>query len=96
MISCLVLFHPTITSLTKCRLLRSIFYTEKFEIEVLHKHTVIIYIRDIEKIHIWQAALNIEMMDIFVGYGFGRRKNQARNSAFERLNLIKKELCLST
>lgn len=96
LISCLVLFHPTITSLTKCFLLRSKFVKYEFEIEVIGNHTVIIYLWNISKINIWQAILNIEMMDIRVGYGFGNKKKDAEKTAFDRLKTIKKELGLLT
>lgn len=92
MVSCLVLFHPTITSLTKCRILRSIFYKEKFEIEVVADHTVIIFIWNITQMCLWQAALNIEMLDILVGYGIGDKRECAQKLAFERLSVIRKEL----
>lgn len=91
MISCLVLSHPTITSLTKCRLLRSKFHQERYEIEVEKNHTVIIYLWYMDKMDIWQAAFNIEMMDIRVGYGFGENREAAKQSAYDRLALVNQE-----
>src|SRR5690625_5939988 len=90
MFSCLVLYHSTISSLTKCRILRYTFHKEDFEIEVIGNRTVIIYIRNIHEMKVWQAVMNIEMMDILVGYGFGNQKDQTRISAFNRLRLIRK------
>lgn len=68
------------------------FHNEEIKIEVIGNNTVIIYIWNISKINMWQAILNIEMMDISVGYGFNKQKELAKKSAFKRLNLIKKEL----
>ncbi|GAA0441192.1 hypothetical protein GCM10008983_17830 [Lentibacillus halophilus] len=52
-------------------ILRAMFYEEDFEIEILLENTVIIYVWNIGKKQIWQAALEFETARIRVGYGFG-------------------------
>lgn len=81
MISCLILYHPTITSLTKAMTLRAIFHNEDFEIEVVENHTVIIYIWNIQEMLIWRTAKLFESTNIATGYGFGDRKQDAMVNA---------------
>lgn len=85
MVSCLILYHPTITISTKCMILRSIFLDEDFEIHVISEQTTIIYVWNVEKSLIWQAALSLETTNIMVGYGFGRFKKDAHHQAWEIL-----------
>jgi hypothetical protein len=77
----MILYHSTITSLTKSRVLRAIFYGEEFEIEVLDAQSMIIYVWNVKKIDIWQAAVLLESADIQLGYGFGDYKIEARRNA---------------
>lgn len=78
MVSCLILQHSTITSLTKCKMLRFIFKDYVFEIEVLSKDTAISYIYDVEKHMVWRAFALFETTNMIVGYGFGKDKVEAR------------------
>ena len=85
MVSCMILYHPTITSLTKSRLLRSIFHKDAFEIEVLDHRTMIIYLWNLQKIDVWQVAALLESVDIQLGYGFGNYKIEAKTDAKDML-----------
>lgn len=87
MVSCLILYNKAISSLTKCKILRVMFKDEQFEINVIEKNTVIIYVWNVEKALIWQAALDFEMAGISVGYGFGALKQGVKRKAEERLQL---------
>lgn len=86
MIGCLILYHPSILSLTKCRMLRSMFYKYDIEIHVLEQSTVLIFIWNIELEEIWQATMIIENENIAVGYGFNNHKLKAAEKAKRRLN----------
>lgn len=81
MISCMKLYHPTITTLTKCKILRFIFKDYEFEIEVISNHTVIIFIWNVTKSEVWQAFAMFENTKIIAGYGFGSDKAEARLQA---------------
>lgn len=81
MISCLILGHPTITNLTKCKLLRFIFHEDEYEIQVIQKNTIVIYLWNVEKVKVWQTVANFESTEVLVGYGFGKRKNEAYDAA---------------
>lgn len=85
MVSCLILYHYTITSLSKCFLLRAMFHEEDFEIKVLENHTVVMYLWNVKKTAIWQAALTFETAEIMVGYGFGKGKKDAEKEAMKVL-----------
>ncbi len=85
MVSCMILYHSTITSLTKSRILRSIFHGEEFEIEVLNERTMIIYLWNVKKIDIWQAAALLESTNIQLGFGFGIDKSEASLNADDML-----------
>ncbi|WBX80359.1 hypothetical protein PD280_00150 [Virgibacillus salarius] len=81
MISCMILHHLTITSLTKCKILRFIFKDHDFEIEVRGNNTVMVFVYNAEKMEIWQAAIAFETTNIIVGYGFAKEKSEARIQA---------------
>lgn len=81
MVSCLILYHSTITSLTKCKILRAMFHEEEFEINVIEDHTVIIFIWNLDKEKIWQAVVNFETTNMKLGYDFGERKKDAITEA---------------
>lgn len=85
MISCLILYHPTILSMTKVISLRVMFKDYDYEIEVLGHHTVVMQIWQIDKYKIWQAALEFETTNICIGYGFAENTQQAKINAFEHL-----------
>lgn len=85
MVSCLILYHRTITSDTKRMLLHAIFRNEDCEIEVGEKQTVFFYIRNVDKYAIWQAALEFELTSIQTGYGFGKLKKDAKKEAMKVL-----------
>lgn len=61
--------------------MRFIFHDEDYEIEVIESNTVMIYLWNVEKTAVWQAAANFETTNVFVGFGFGDRKEAARNGA---------------
>lgn len=81
MVSCLILYHTTITSLTKCKILRAMFHTEDFEIVVGAANMVTIYLWNVGKIDIWQAATDFESTNIITCYGFGERMREAHLQA---------------
>ncbi|MBY7142742.1 hypothetical protein KFZ56_06555 [Virgibacillus sp. NKC19-3] len=81
MVSCLILYHSSITSLTKCKILRAMFHEEEFEINVIEDNTVIIFIWNLNKEAIWQAVVNFETTNMKIGFGFGERKHDARIEA---------------
>ncbi len=81
MVSCLILYHQTITSLTKCFMLRVMFTEEELEIHVEGDHTVYIFLWNVDKSAVWQAALMFELTNIMTGYGFGKRKEDAESEA---------------
>lgn len=83
MVSCLILYHSTITNLTKCKILRAIFHVEEFELQVMDNNTVIIYVWNINKEAFLEAVVNLETTDIELGYGFGNRKMNAKIEAEE-------------
>ncbi|MEN1970201.1 hypothetical protein WMZ97_19290 [Lentibacillus sp. N15] len=89
MVSCLILYHHTITSLTKCFMLRAIFKEEELEIHVQGNNTVVIYLWNVKKAAVWQAALTFEMTNMMTGYGYGERKKdaekEAQNILFKRM-----------
>ena len=91
MIGCLILYHTSVLSLTKCRMLRSMFYKYEFEIHVLENFTVLMFIWDIQIEEIWQAAIIIESENIAVGYGLSRNKLEAEEKARRRLNIRLKQ-----
>ncbi|MFD1040076.1 hypothetical protein ACFQ3N_17015 [Virgibacillus byunsanensis] len=78
---CLILYHTTITSLTKCNILQAVYSDEEFEIEIMDNNTVVIYLWNIKKAAIWQAVLLFEVANIMVGYGFGDRKKDTMQKA---------------
>ena len=88
MVSCLILHNHTITSLTKCKVLRAILHEEVIEKSVRENDTVIVYIKGIDKVKVWQTVMDLEMSDISVGYGFGDNKKDAKANAEARLKLI--------
>ncbi len=81
MIGCLILYHKTVTSLTKSMLLRAVFHEEDFEIEVLDESTVVLYVWNVERRHVWQAVLDFELASVHAGYGFGNYKWEAEERA---------------
>ncbi|WP_164670011.1 hypothetical protein [Virgibacillus doumboii] len=86
MVSCLILYHDSITNLTKIMILRAIFLDKEFEIDIVDAGTTVIYIWNVNKMAIWQAALALETTNIKTGYGFGKRKADAWNDAMRILN----------
>ncbi|GGK03591.1 hypothetical protein GCM10007063_27330 [Lentibacillus kapialis] len=81
MVGCLILYHQTITSLTKIRILRAIFHEEDFEIHVMGSNTVIMYLWNVDKGVILQTALILETEFIETGFGFGNCKRNALKNA---------------
>src|SRR5699024_4070498 len=80
-LSCLILYHPKVTSLTKSKILRSLFVEHLYEIEVEENHTFIMFVRNVHKKEIWQAVASFESSNITCGYGFGLNKEEARRQA---------------
>ncbi|RIU88800.1 hypothetical protein D1864_17020 [Oceanobacillus picturae] len=81
MVSCMILRHPTISNLTKCKMLRFLFHEVNFEIHVVKQDTVVIYVWNIQQTDFWQAAVMVAVTDIEVGYGRGFGKREARKKA---------------
>ncbi|MCG3421164.1 hypothetical protein ACTWPF_16625 [Oceanobacillus sp. M65] len=79
--SCMILRHPTISNLTKCKMLRFLFHEVNFEIHVVKQDTVVIYVWNIQQTELWQAAVMVAVTDIEVGYGKGFSKHEARKKA---------------
>jgi hypothetical protein len=87
MVGCLIVYHRSITSLTKSKILRAMFHEREFEIHIEDHHTAILYVWGMEKEEIWQAATNFISSKVLVGYGFGDEKNEAEEAARKILNL---------
>lgn len=85
MVGCLILYEPAILSLTKSRMLRSMFYQRKFEIHVLANYTVLIFVWNINRTQVWQAALIMESENIAVGYGVAESEMDAGVQAIKKL-----------
>lgn len=85
MVSSLILYHPTVSVLTKCKMLRFIFRNEMFEIDIMANNTVIIYGWNILRMDIWQIAADLESTNIWACYGFGGIKKEARKKAMKQL-----------
>lgn len=83
MISCLVLYHPSVTVLTKSKILRMMFCDFDFSIHVGKMQTVTIFIKDIEIENIWQAAALFGSTNILTGYGFGKSEKEAEIKAWQ-------------
>lgn len=81
MVACLILYHNTVSGLTKCKMLRAMFHTEEFEIYVSGSNTVTIYLWNVEKIDIWQVAVDFESTNIVACYGFGESMGEAYANA---------------
>ncbi|MFD1360723.1 hypothetical protein [Lentibacillus salinarum] len=86
MVSCLILCHKTVTSLTKIMMLRATFHEDDFEIHVVGGNTVIIYLWNVEKTVILQAALVFETALITTGFGFATLKRDALSRAKRMLD----------
>ncbi len=61
------------------------FYEERFEINVSGSNTVTIFVWDVPKEEIWQAAVQFESSNIKVGYGFSETKKTAAKKAWDTL-----------
>lgn len=86
MVSCLILYHTSITNQTKIMILRDIFFGEDFEIGIVDNSTVVIYTWNVKKVVIWQVAFTFESTNIKTGYGFDGRKADAWDDAMRVLN----------
>lgn len=87
MVSCLILYHATVSSLTKCKILRAMFHTEDFEIVVGGANTVTVYLWNVQKVNVWQAATDFESTNIISCFGFGKSKEEAHIHAQNLLQL---------
>jgi hypothetical protein len=87
-LGCLILYHPKVSSVTKSKLLRSMFFQHLFEIEVEENRTVIAFVWNVEQKEIWHAAALFEFSNITCGYGFGLNKKEARKRADQVLSTI--------
>lgn len=86
LVNCLIVYHHTITSLTKCFLLRAMFHTEEFEINVRGDNTVIIFLWNVPETTIRQAIVDFEMADVILDRGEGKIKIEAENDAWQVLS----------
>lgn len=73
----MILYHTTVSSLTKCKILRAMFHTEDFEIVVEGANTVTIYLWNVEKVDVWQAVADFESTNIIACFGFGKSMEEA-------------------
>src|SRR5699024_4057844 len=71
MTTCLVLYHPTITSLTKIMMVRTMFQNERYRVEVLNQHTLYVYLVHVQMVDVWQAIIEFESVHIWALYGVG-------------------------
>ncbi|MFD1170951.1 hypothetical protein [Oceanobacillus picturae] len=62
-------------------MLRFLFHEVNFEIHVVKRDTVVIYVWNIQQTDLWQAAVMVAVTDIEVGYGKGLGKREARKKA---------------
>lgn len=62
-------------------MLRFLFHEVNFEIHVVKRDTVVIYVWNIQQTDLWQAAVMVAVTDIEVGYGRGFNKREARKKA---------------
>src|SRR5699024_5032063 len=85
LVHCVILYHHTITNLTKCFLLRAIFHEEVFEIHVRACDKVVIFLWNVPEATIQRAASDFEMAAIITGWGEGKVKKEAENDAWEAL-----------
>lgn len=63
------------------------FHEEEFEIYVGESNTVTIYLWNVEKIQVWQAAADFESTNIIACYGFGGNMLGAHMHAQKLLQL---------
>ncbi|WP_339229132.1 hypothetical protein NSQ77_04690 [Oceanobacillus sp. FSL K6-2867] len=80
-LGCMILYHPTITSQSKIRLIEKLFPQESVEIQVKENNTVILYVSNIKKEQVWQAVSELVTAEIVCGYGFGWRRKDAKREA---------------
>ena len=92
-LGCMILYHPMITSKTKIKLIQAIFPVDTIEILEEENNTVILYAWNIKQEQIWQAVAELVSTDIICGYGFGRRKKEAKKEA---VNKLKKWIAMDT
>ncbi|MUV38704.1 hypothetical protein JNUCC1_02558 [Lentibacillus sp. JNUCC-1] len=85
MIGCLMVDHPTVSPLSKCKMLRASFYAEDYEIEVLSQARVMVIVYNADQYDIWQAAGMFEAAGIKTGYGFAQSKGEAIADALKHL-----------
>lgn len=63
------------------------FHTEEYEIYVGASNTVTIYLWNVEKIKVWQAAADFESTNIISCYGCGDNMGEAHMNAQKLLQL---------
>lgn len=85
-LGCMVLYHDSITSLTKSFILRTLFPVEEIEIEVMDAATTVIYLWNVQKEQIWQATVCLESVNIMTVYGFADTKDAARTAALKHFS----------
>lgn len=85
MVSCLVLYHMEITISTKCKMLRFYFHGKEYEIAVENNNSVCIYLWNIDRNQVYQAAMLFEHEGLSTGYGFGKDKSEAHHRAWQIL-----------
>lgn len=88
MISCIVVDHSEGISTSNKVILEELFHGDHFEIDEYKNGIRIIFIYGVQKIKVWQAVLYLEMDQLQVGFGFGLKKEVAREEAFNRLRII--------
>ncbi|HIS28405.1 MAG TPA: hypothetical protein IAA78_03015 [Candidatus Avamphibacillus intestinigallinarum] len=85
MTTCLVLYHPTITSLTKIMMVRTMFQNERYRVEVVNQHTLYVYLVNVQLADVWQAVIEFESVQIWALYGLGDCESRALACAKRQL-----------
>lgn len=86
-LTCMIIYHPTITRITKSLLLRAIFQHERIEIEVLDAATTVIYIQEVNKKKLWQATIDLLSADLITVYSSAETKEIALHQALRQLEI---------
>lgn len=89
MIGCIVVDHTNLEKEHKYGVvLQEAFLGDRFEINESADGMTIIFIYKIEKIKVWQSVMDLEVKQVPVGFGFGDRKEYAKEEALNRLSVI--------
>ena len=88
MISCIVIDDAESMKKDYEKLFNKLFNDNRFEIKKYENGMTLFFIHKVEKIKVWQVVLNLEIDQVSVGFGFGTRKEVAKEEALNRLTII--------